>query len=140
VETEKQVKKILIVEDDRNIATALAVRLKSYGYEVAVAPDAMSGVNSSLKLRPDLILLDIAMPADSGFSVAERLLRLLPTMTPFIFLTASKQPGLREKAKELGAAGFFEKPYKAEEVLVAIRGALGELPALNAGGSRSRRV
>ncbi len=43
-----------------------------------------------------------------------------------IFLTASKQPGLRQKAKELGAAGFFEKPYKAEEILDAIQKALSE--------------
>jgi CheY-like chemotaxis protein len=118
----------------------LGIRLKSYGYEVAIASDAMTGVNFALKLRPDLVLLDISMPvrhgwfpdfSGSGFSVAERLQRLLPTMTPFIFLTASKQPRLREKAKELGASGFFEKPYEAEELLVAIQCALGELPALS---------
>jgi two-component system, OmpR family, response regulator AdeR len=123
-------KKILIVEDDRNIATALEVRLKSEGYEVAIACDAMIGVNSALKFRPDLLLLDVSLPAGSGFNVAERLHRLLATMTPFIFLTASKQPGLREKAKELGAAGFFEKPYEGEELLAAIRRAFDRTPAL----------
>jgi DNA-binding response OmpR family regulator len=128
------VKKILIVEDDRNIATALEVRLKSEGYEVAIASDAMSGVNSALKFRPDLVLRDISLPAGSGFNVAERLQRLLATMAPFIFLTASKQPGLREKAKELGAAGFFEKPYEGEELLAAIRRAFGGTPALCGSG------
>lgn len=123
-------KKILIVEDDRNIARSLEVRLKSEGYEVAIACDAITGVNFALKLRPDLVLLDISLPAGSGFNVAERLQRLLATMTPFIFLTASKQPGLREKAKELGAAGFLEKPYEGEELLTAIRGAFGLTPAL----------
>jgi DNA-binding response OmpR family regulator len=126
-------KKILIVEDDKSIAMALGIRLKSHGYEVAIAPDAVTGVNSALKLRPDLILLDISMPAGSGFSVAERLQLLLPTITPFIFLTASKQPGLREKAKELGAVGFFEKPYDAEELLAAIEGAFGDVPVLGGG-------
>jgi DNA-binding response OmpR family regulator len=123
-------KKILIVEDDRNIARSLEVRLKSEGYEVAIAGDAMTGVNSALKFRPDLVLLDISLPAGSGFSVAERLQRLLATMMPFIFLTASKQPGVREKAKELGASGFFEKPYDGEELLAAIRRAFGGTPAL----------
>jgi CheY-like chemotaxis protein len=70
--------------------------------------------------------LDISMPGGSGFSVVERLQRILPTRTPFIFLTASKQPGLREQAQELGAAGFFEKPYEAEELLLAIKDILGE--------------
>jgi two-component system response regulator AdeR len=127
---EERMKKILIVEDDRNIAAALEVRLESEGYEVAVAGDAITGVNSALKFRPDLVLLDISLPAGSGFNVAEKLRRLRATITPFIFLTASKQPGLREKAKELGAAGFFEKPYEGEELLAAIRHAFGGTPAL----------
>lgn len=127
-------KKILIVEDDRNIARSLEVRLKSEGYEVAIACDATTGVNSALMFRPDLVLLDISLPAGSGFNIAERLQRLLATMTPFIFLTASKQPGLREKAKELGASGFFEKPYEGEELLTAIQHAFGELPARGVAG------
>ncbi len=107
---------------------ALAIRLKSFGYEVAIAHDALTGLTSALRLQPDLVLLDISMPAGNGFSVAERLRALLPTVMPIIFLTASKQPGLLEKATELGAA-FFEKPYEAEELLAAIQDALGELPA-----------
>lgn len=129
MEPEKQMKSILIVEDDRSIAAALGVRLKNCGYKVEFAPDAMTGVNRALKLRSDLILLDISMPGGSGFSVVERLQRILPTRTPFIILTASKQPGLREQAQELGAAGFFEKPYEAEELLLAIKDILGETAA-----------
>jgi CheY-like chemotaxis protein len=57
--------------------------------------------------------------------VAERLRdSVVTTNIPFIFLTASKQPGLREKAMDLGAVGFFEKPYEAEELLDAIQEAL----------------
>ena len=100
-------KKLLIVEDDQHIATALGIRPTSCGYEVVIVSDAMNGVNTALKLRPNLVLLDISMPVDNGFTVAERLQRLLPTMTPFIFLTASKLPGLREKAKDLGDVGVF---------------------------------
>ena len=122
----KPMKKILIVEDDPNIAKALAVRLTSTGYEVTVAPDAMLGLSSAIKTQPDLTLLDISLPAGNGFQVADRIQAILPQTTPFIFVTASKQPGLRERAKELGAADFFEKPYEAEDLLAAIKTALGE--------------
>jgi DNA-binding response OmpR family regulator len=117
-------KKIMIVEDDGNIAKALGIRLKHCGYEVVIAPDALSGVEMAIKERPDLALLDISLPAGNGFTVAERIQTLLPKETPMIFLTASKQPGLREKAMEMGAAAFFQKPYEAEDLVGAIQVAL----------------
>jgi len=123
-------KKILIVEDDQNIARALAIRLKNSGYEVSVAPDALTGVEIALRKPPDLVLLDISLPAGNGFTVAERIQSLIPTATPLIFLTASKQPGLREKAKELGASAFFHKPYDADDLLGAIQLALIGAPVV----------
>jgi DNA-binding response OmpR family regulator len=132
---ERHMKKILIVEDDKNVAKALAIRLKNAGYEVTVAPDAVTGVSSALKLQPDLAILDISMPAGDGFSVAEKIQELVLTATPIIFLTASKQLGLRQAAEKLGAAGFFEKPYDADELLEAIRCAFAELPAFSVVGS-----
>jgi len=127
-ETNKQreIKRILIVEDDPNIAKALAIRIEAWGYEAMVAPDAVLGLSSAVKNQPDLALLDISLPAGNGFTVADRIQELLPNETPFIFVTASKQPGLREKARLLGAAGFFEKPFVAEELRVAIKGALAD--------------
>jgi len=119
-------KKILIVEDDPSVAKALAIRLESSGYEVTIAPDAMLGVMSALKNNPDLTVLDISLPAGNGFTVADRIQELLPHQTPFIFMTASRQPDLRKKAEILGARAFFEKPYETEELLAAIKGALGE--------------
>jgi DNA-binding response OmpR family regulator len=120
-------KKILIVEDDKKIVTALTIRLKAAGYEVIAAFDAIMAGSMALKHHPDLVLLDISMPGGNGFIVAERLQNSTVTVgVPMIFLTASKQPELREKAKELGAVGFFEKPYEAEELLEAIQRALGE--------------
>ena len=117
-------KKILIVEDDQNISRGLAIRLKYAGYEVNVAPDALTGLEVALQKSPDLVILDISLPAGNGFGVGERIQSLLPTATPLIFLTASQKPGLREKARELGAAGFFQKPYDAGELLAAIKVAL----------------
>jgi DNA-binding response OmpR family regulator len=117
-------KKILIVEDDRKIAMALALRLRAAGQDVLSAYDALTGLNSAIKNRPDLVLLDIGLPAGSGLLVAEMIQTLAPKFTPIIFLTASRQPGLREKALALGAAGFLEKPFEADELMAAIQNAL----------------
>jgi DNA-binding response OmpR family regulator len=119
-------KKILIVEDDRNIAKALEVRLNALGYQAILAYDALSGLNMAIHSSPDLVLLDISLPAGSGIAVAEKIQTLLPRQTPIIFLTASKQREYRTRAQELGAAGFFEKPYDPDELLAAIRQALRE--------------
>lgn len=116
--------KILIVEDDRNIAKALAVRLRAAGLEVIMAYDALSGLDMAVRQRPDLVILDIGLPAGSGLNVAERIQTLIPRLTPIIFLTASRQPGLRERAMELGPVDYLEKPYDAEKLLEAIARAL----------------
>ena len=117
-------KNILIIEDDRKIAMALALRLKSAGYEANTACAALTGVNAAVKNPPDLVLLDIGLPGGDGFTVAEKIQTLVRTPIPIIFITASKRPGFRQKANELGAAGYFEKPYEAEELLAAIQNAL----------------
>ncbi len=113
-------RKILIVEDDEKIALALALRLKSAGYETSTAFDALTGVSEAMRLPRDLVLLDVSLPAGSGFTVAERLRNTMPAFTPIIFLTASRQPGLQERAQELGAVGYFEKPYEAEALLTSV--------------------
>jgi len=117
-------KQVLIIEDDQNLAMALALRLKAAGYAATTTYDALTGLNAAVSDPPALVLLDISMPAGNGFSVAEQIKTLIPTPTPIIFLTASKKPDFREKAKKLGAAGYFEKPYEAEELFGAIQQAL----------------
>jgi DNA-binding response OmpR family regulator len=117
-------RKILIVEDDRKIGMSLSLRLKSVGYEALLAPDALLGVTMAVKSRPDLLILDISMPAGDGFKVAESVRALVRATIPIIFLTASKQPSFRAKALEMGATAFFEKPFKSNELLAAIETAL----------------
>ena len=117
-------KKILVVEDDAKIAAALRIRLEAGGYEVVTAGDGFNGLKMTLTHRPQLILLDIMMPVGMGFSVAERL-KDLGLGIPIIFITASKRSGLRKTAQRLGAAGFFEKPYDADELLAAVHLILG---------------
>ncbi len=121
-------KKILVVEDDEKIAAALRIRLESVGYQVVSAGDGFSGLKMTMTHHPDLILLDIMMPVGMGFSVAERLKDLGLGDIPIIFITASKRAGLRKMAQQLGAAGFFEKPYDADQLLAAIQLILSPVP------------
>src|SRR6266403_195557 len=103
-------KKILIIEDDQKIAFGLCVRLKAQGYATLVAEDGVRGMGFALRFKPDLILLDISLPAGNGFSLAEQLNRFPETrLTPVIFATASHDPDLRQKALDLGAAGLLRK-------------------------------
>src|SRR5947207_14086169 len=119
-------KKILIIEDDRKIAAALAVRLKAGGYEVLAAFDGREGVLSAVSEQPDLIISDIWMPDPIGFLNKERLAQLGLASVPVIYITASKKKDLRQIAQEEGAAAFFEKPYDAGQLLAAIARALSE--------------
>jgi DNA-binding response OmpR family regulator len=113
-------KKILIIEDDQQTAMALGLRMKQAGYDSASAHDALSGLLAVVRCQPDLVLLDIAMPAGDGFTTAERIRKLAPTPIPFIFITGSKQPLLRARAEQMGAAGFFEKPYDPQDLLSTV--------------------
>lgn len=117
-------KTILIIEDDVKSARALAIRLEAAGYEVLTAPDGVQGVRRALDQPPDLIITDIWLPVGIGFSVAQRLKRAGLGNIPLIFITASRLPGLREAATQLGAAAYLEKPYDSEALLRAIACAL----------------
>lgn len=118
-------KTVVLVEDDANIALAFGVRLKAMGYAVYVARDAASAVSQVRKHAPDVVLLDISLPGGDGFLVADRLRRMDgSSATPIIFITASKRPDLRERAMQLGAVGFLEKPFEATMLADAIESAL----------------
>ena len=117
-------KRVLIIEDDQNIASALSIRMAAAGYQTAVANDAISGLRSAVNLSPDMVILDISLPAGNGFSVAERIQANISKPVRIIFLTASKRLDFRQRAEQLGAVGFFEKPYEADSLLNAVRQAL----------------
>src|SRR6266516_3005678 len=114
-------KKILIIEDDPNSALALVIRLKAHGFATAIASDAISGLSMAIRQHPDLVLLDVAIPGGDGFALAEKLRTVPETKDlPVVFLTASKDPELRQKVMDLGAAGLLEKPYQTEDLLLMI--------------------
>jgi DNA-binding response OmpR family regulator len=114
------IKKILIAEDDRKIAIALTIRLQDEGYQVIVVHDGLRGLTWSLSERPDLILMDITMPQASGLEAASELRRVGSGEIPIIFMTADLRPELRDAAGDLGAVGFFEKPFNMEELFQTI--------------------
>ena len=119
-------KRVLVIEDDKQIAMALGTRLRAAGFTVANAYDALGGVGQAVKDPPDLVLLDLSMPAGGGLNVAERLRSLASTATvPIIFITASKDPELHARAMSYDPHAFFEKPYDPVELLGSIREALG---------------
>jgi CheY-like chemotaxis protein len=118
-------KKVLLVDDDNTILLGTGVRLKSMGYTVYTAKDAVSAVSAVRKNEPDVVVLDISLPAGDGFVVADRLQNLVGSAaTPIIFITASEDPALRERAKKLGAVGFLKKPFDATSLADAIETAL----------------
>ena len=84
------------------------------------ANDGLEGLKLVRENSPDLILMDIWMPVGIGFSVAQRLQAIGLGGIPIIFITASKQKGLKRIAHNLGAVGFFEKPYDSRELMAAI--------------------
>jgi len=118
-------KKILIVDDERDIVKALMIRLQHNGYDVVGAFDGAQGIFMAHKESPDLIILDIRMPAGDGFSVAEKLKQSSQTeRIPIIFLTGSPERNSEERAMELGARFYVKKPYDPGELLDAVRRAM----------------
>jgi len=129
-------KTILIIEDDAKTTLALAVRLKAEGYSTWTASDGIKGMRLALRARPDLIILDIGLPGGSGLDLAETLRHKSETgRIPIIFLTGSKDPALRQKVMDLGAAGLLEKPYEPEELLLMVQMAFDR-----PGGPRTKRL
>ena len=113
--------KILIVDDDRTSCSILSGRLTAAGHKTLTAFDAMSGFTSIMRERPDVVILDLGMPAGGGFSVAQRM-RAIPAIahTPVIIITASDDEPTRERARSIGAVAFVPKPFDMDLVLRAV--------------------
>jgi DNA-binding response OmpR family regulator len=118
--------RILIVDDDQDIRKFLGHRLKADGFEPIFAADAISAVNQARKERPDLILLDLMLPAGDGYVVMERL-KAMPALegVPVIVISARDPSTERERAWDAGVDAFFRKPFDYADLLLAIRKALG---------------
>jgi DNA-binding response OmpR family regulator len=120
-------KKILIVDDDPDIRQGMHIRLKANGYGTFFAADALSSVAMARKEEPDLIVLDLGLPAGDGFLVIERLKRNpILALIPIIVVSARDARANRERAIKAGATAYLQKPVDNAELLAVIRQALGE--------------
>jgi CheY-like chemotaxis protein len=116
-------RKVLVVDDEKDFAKALKIRLKTNGYDVVLAHDSIQAIMMANQEKPDLIIMDIMIPGDDGFSVTERLKQSEATRPiPIIFLTGV--PGGEGRAYKSGASGYIMKPYHPEELLETIHKAL----------------
>ena len=131
--------KVLLVEDNYSLALALSIRLKSTGYKLIKAESVSGGLSEAVRRKPDVMLIDINLPDGDGFVLAQQI-QSNPNCanSPFIFITASKSNSHREKAKELGAIAYLEKPFTAGKLIAAIECA--QYSAGHYGARTSRRV
>ena len=124
--------KVLIVEDDADVRLGYHVLLKAHHYDTCFAGDALTAMSEAVKHRPDLIILDLGLPAGSGFLVLERL-RAHPYLglVPVIVVSARFPYGTEERALREGARAYVQKPWNDHELLALIARLLGQ-PELSA--------
>ena len=115
--------RILIIEDEAPMRTALTDLLTAEGYRVLSAADGESGLQRALDEKPDLILLDIMMPKLDGFALCAELRRLALTV-PVLMLTAKGQIEDRVAGLDAGADDYLVKPFSTEELLARVRALL----------------
>ena len=114
--------KILIVEDDVDIARLLGLKLKQDGHEVAFAGDAVTALTVARKEDPDLIVIDIGLPGGGGLLIIERLQAMANlAMKPVIVISAREPVESEQQARAAGAVAFFSKPIDLDGFVETVR-------------------
>jgi DNA-binding response OmpR family regulator len=117
--------KIMIVDDDPDLRQALRLRLRANKYDTVNAGDGYSAIAMAYKDRPDVIILDLGLPAGDGFVVPDRLQKDDKlSAIPVIVLTARDPQSSERRALQSGASAFFQKPVDNAELLDVIRATL----------------
>lgn len=122
--------KVLVVEDDRDLRHGLTLRLTALGYDVVQAEDGYFAVNVARNEQPDVVLLDIGLPAGDGISVLERYARLpMLAAIPVVVLTG-RDPIITERAvRRFNVAAFLTKPAENKDLADAIAAAVASRSA-----------
>ena len=128
---------VLLAEDDSTLRKALAIALKSEGYEVRACKDGEEAIGAYAERRPDLVILDVMMPHKSGYDVCAEI-RRRDDFVPVIFLTAKSQEEDVVLGLGLGADDFISKPVRLD-VLFARIAAIMKRVRRAAGGAASQR-
>lgn len=112
-------KKILIVDDEKNIVDILKFNLKKEGFTTVEAYDGEQAIELALSEKPDLILLDVMLPKMDGFTVCRKLRQTLST--PILMLTAKEEEVDKVLGLELGADDYITKPFSQRELMARIK-------------------
>jgi len=119
---EKEKKKILIIEDSKELGNALKGVLELEGFEVLWATDGVSGLEKATHNKPALILLDLMLPKLSGFDVCKMLKTNAVTWRiPVVVMSTLSKPEQMDRAKEMGANHFIKKPYDLDAVIEEVK-------------------
>ena len=115
-------KRILVVEDDGNIADLIRIYLEKDGFEVKIAGDGGSAIQMFREYSPELILLDVMLPVMDGWQVCSMIRKT--DKTPIIMLTAKEETDDKVHGLELGADDYITKPFEVKELLARIHAVL----------------
>ena len=115
-------RRVLIVEDDHNIADLLRLYLEKENYEVTIAPDGLKGMEKFREMQPDLVLLDVMLPGMDGWGVCRSIRS--ESKTPIIMLTAKSETEDKVFGLKMGADDYITKPFEMKEVLARIEAVL----------------
>jgi two-component system response regulator ArlR len=125
-------KTILIIDDNQDWVRMLSLRFQHEGFQVEVALDALQGVSQALNLKPDLVLLDIMMPAGSGINILSNIRKNTKTFNlPVIVVTGKDSDEVKNMAEKLGVSGYFLKPILATDILQKINEVLDTKKDIN---------
>ena len=116
-------KKILIIEDEKNMVEGLRFNLEARDYLVSAALDGETGLKKAAEEKPDLVLLDLMLPGINGYEVCKRLKESQPD-TPIVMLTAKSQEADIVTGLDLGADDYITKPFSVLELLARINALL----------------
>ena len=114
--------KVLVVEDDSNIAELLRLYLQKDGFEVSHAADGGKAVEMAKEIQPDLVLLDIMLPVMDGWQVCRELRKTMKM--PIIMLTAKGETEDKVSGLEMGADDYIVKPFEVKELLARVHAVL----------------
>jgi two-component system KDP operon response regulator KdpE len=119
--------KVLIVEDEPDIARLIGMRLKQQGFEPVFAADAVTAVTIARKEDPDVLVIDIGLPGGGGLLIMERMRAIAHlAMKPVIVISAREPIEGERQAREAGAVAFFPKPLDFDGLVEAVGAQLGE--------------
>jgi DNA-binding response OmpR family regulator len=115
-------KKILVIDDDADVRLGYHVLLKANHYETFFGSDGFSAISEARKRQPDLIILDLGLPAGDGFVVLDRLrTNTYLAVIPVLVVSARDVQGNKDRALQAGARAYLQKPWDDAELLAIIR-------------------